>query len=454
MLKHVACRDSNACEKFVACLKACVASINIVTIPALTADIVFTHTCPPTKIGTASMDYLLHESDDSEFTLYIHSGANLMQYNLLESLSECFVSAVIKKTGLELSLFTNPERCFIALLRAGSLDDLRMIMNDMGINTSNIQLERKFDYSLKPKLGEPIPEEWHHRLFADVHNSFRLQELVGYEVREGFFIFARIEHKVNQATEFCIESDEEKKLDEYVIRIKETDEAEENEKKVPVIDLHKILRIKEPNHVDESMELELYDPESCNAMRFLESSKDFNLKDIYIAICKELRRISKISDEDLKRKCLKATYLKWHPDKNNHPLATKAFQFLQRQINRMKKGLDLEDPDLMEETGFESSGFESSGFNNEWYNEWFQQWDDISYHRRSSYRQEQKNFWTSSGRRNKGADENLDSHISVSPDHQKAQVWIEQAEYDVLAMEYMHRGAITKKKKCALMCVL
>ena len=437
MLRHEACLDSNACEIFVACLKACVASLNIVTIPALTADIMFTHTCPPTKIGTASMDYLLHESDDSEFTLYIHSGANLMQYNLLESLSECFASAVIKKTDLELSLFTNPERCFIALLRAGSLDDLRMIMNDMGINTSDIQLERKFDYSLKPKLGEGIPEELHHRLFADVYNSFRPQELVGYEVREGFFIFARIEHKVNQATEFCIKSDEEKKLDEYVIRINQTDEVEENEKKVPVIDLHKILRIKVTNHVDDSMELELYDPVSCNAMRFLESSNDLNLKDIYIAICKELRRISKTSDEDLKRKCLKATYLKWHPDKSDHPLATKAFQFLPRQINRMKKGLDLEDPDLMEETGFESSGFNYG---------WFKQWNDISHQRRSSYRQEQKNFQTSSGRRSKGADENLDSHIGVSPDHKKAQVWIEQAEYDVLAMEYMHRGAVTKKK--------
>ena len=94
-----------------------------------------------------------------------------------------------------------------------------------------------------------------------------------------------------------------------------------------------------------------------------------------------MRRISNISDEDLKRKCLKAMYLKWHPDKNNHPLATKAFQFLQRQIDRMKKGLDLEDPESMDESPQLSCRYN---------NDWFANWENLSQQRTRSYEREQK----------------------------------------------------------------
>ena len=73
--------------------------------------------------------------------------------------------------------------------------------------------------------------------------------------------------------------------------------------------MYKILRIKEIEHENECTELELYDPDREFTMLW-ESTKDEKLKDIYTIICKELRRISKISDEDLKRKCLKAMYLK------------------------------------------------------------------------------------------------------------------------------------------------
>ena len=444
MLKHEPKSDCNACDKFSSCLKDCLAILDIVTIADLTVDITLIHPCAPTKIGKANMDFLLEEQN-STVTMYIDSKANAMRHNLLESLSEYFVGEIIKRANLKSSSISNPERCFAMLLKAESIDDVKLILMDMGINTTEILIDRKFDYVLNPKLGEAIPEDWYHRLHADLLNTFRPQELVGFEEWENCFIFARVEYRANQISRLNNSGDEE--MDMYVIRIQEGEDDSECKKTVPVIDLYKILRIKEIQQDIESTELELYNPDD-EFVRIWESTKDVKLRDIYKIICDELRRINRISDEDLKRKCLKAMYLKWHPDKNNHPLATKAFQFLQRQIDRMKRGLDLEDPEAMDA--------ENPQVSREYHNEWFTHWNNLSRQRNRSRRREH-NTYRENSYRNRGdwfGCSSGSTRISVSPDLAKAKVWLEQAEYDMKVTEYVDQKCKSDVKVSAHVCFL
>ena len=245
--------------------------------------------------------------------------------------------------------------------------------------------------------------------------------------------------------------DEDDQMDMYVIRIKEIPSdgyiEEECIRTVPMIELFKIFRIKDTEEENECKELKLYDPEN-ESVQYWEATKDQSLKEIYIKICEELNRIKKISNEDLKRKCLKAMFLKWHPDKNNHPLATKAFQFLQRQIDRMKRGLDLEDVEMMEE-------FSPQSQHTYYNNSWFSQWEDLSKQRAKSYQREQRTFRSQAGTNREwfGTSSGA-SGISVSPDMPKANVWLQQAIYDVRAMEVMFQESMNKPQLSGHVCFL
>ncbi len=430
---------------FLECLKKCLDSINVITISKLKVDIAINKSDAPYIIGYASMDFLL-VFNNNEPTLYIDSSANADGYNVLESFSKYFLTEVMKHAGVTSIPVTDLVGSFTTLLKAKDLDDLNDFLKTYEIY--EFQADRKFDYNLNPVLGEPIPQDWHHRLHADLLNNFRPQELIGYEEDENKFIFARIEHKANQVSKM---EDEDDQMDMYVIRIKEIPSdgyiEEECIRTVPMIELFKIFRIKDTEEENECKELKLYDPEN-ESVQYWEATKDQSLKEIYIKICEELNRIKKISNEDLKRKCLKAMFLKWHPDKNNHPLATKAFQFLQRQIDRMKRGLDLEDVEMMEE-------FSPQSQHTYYNNSWFSQWEDLSKQRAKSYQREQRTFRSQAGTNREwfGTSSGA-SGISVSPDMPKANVWLQQAIYDVRAMEVMFQESMNKPELSGHVCFL
>jgi len=393
------------------------------------------------EIGVASMDFLLQENEDDILTLYVDSLATSIRYNSLENFSAYFIETIVKRAGLEPESMLSSLKIFSSLLRANGEEDLMLIMKDEGLDTSQVLKDRKFDYTFKPSLGETIPDDWVHRLQADLLNTFRPQELVGYEMREDSYVFARIEHKAHPLPE---EENMDTEMEKYVIRIRESIGESDTENQctitVPVIELYKILRIMDLEPEVECKELKLYDPDNEFVLNW-EANKDIDLKDIHIKICDELKRIGKITDENLKRKCLKAMFLKWHPDKNNHPLATKAFQFLQRQIDRMKKGLDLEDPERNESP--------STNMSSEYYsNEWFTSWENLYKARSRSYQREERtyrNFFRESNSTHGedwfGFSPSSPEGISVSPDPSKAEVWKEQARHDLSAMKIMHDEA-------------
>ena len=423
-------------DKLTTFLTNCFSTLEVITIDKLKVNVIFIQTAR--RIAEASMDFLLDEQNN-KFTLYVDSKANAMRYNMLESLSEYLISKILK-IGCFPKLSCNYERCLASLLKAENSEDIKQILMDMGIETANIAIDRDIDYNLNPRLGERIPAEWHHRLYADLLNTFRPQELIGYEERDNFFIFARVEFRVNQVS--LLHRDKDEEMDMYVICISEEDDDSESKKTVPVIDLHKILRLKESEEENECLEIERHDSES-ETVKLWEMTKDMTLRDIYKTIYEELQRNNKISDPDLKRKCLKAMFLKWHPDKNKSPHATEAFRYLERQIDRLKRGLELEDPECINKES--TNTYQHS-------NEWLHEWIVLARQRNESLRREgsrrRRNAGTSSGVAQDGFE------ITVSPDAAKAEVWLEQAKYDFNVMETVYEKSITDVTVSAHVCFL
>ena len=224
---------------------------------------------------------------------------------------------------------------------------------------------------------------------------------------------------------------------------------------VTVIELCKILRVKERILDDGSTEMVLYDPES-ESVQLWDAIKDEKLKSIMKEICQELKRIWKLKNEEQKRKAIKAMYLKWHPDKNPNPLATKAFQFLQRQIQRLQQGLPLEDHDEIDEES------QPSFTPNSYWDTVFRNWDNIARSRTRYWRREQthnNSRTTSDGatsyyhNRFSSFDSSMES-VRVVPDPLTAKVWMKQAEHDLNALRILAQEVDVHRDVCAHVCFM
>ena len=400
--------------------------LQVITVKGLKVNIFLLSVRPQTKIGTASTDFHFQkEQEDPQYTLYIEETVRpLRLIYLLERISEDVSQYVQEMSSCAVR---GAEKIIGALMRAEDVKEVQEFLRDFRINTSDLQLEEPFDFSHIPKVGEEVPESWHHRLQCDINNCFRPQEMAALEVGEEQYIYVVVEHKVlptsvaTQATESESDTEEEEEfeLDKYQIRVGEN---EDDTKVVSVVELYKLLGIKEVKLGDDTTEMVLYDSESTS-VKMWDSVKGDKLKDFMREICSALRRIWKIQDEDEKRKAVKALYLKWHPDKNPHPLATKAFQFLLQQITRLEQGLPLEDPsdDWDQDTSY-SRGSTS------YYD--FSCWDEIIRERNRTWQQEQSHH-----RSGLSFADDWTQSVRVYPEPDKAKVWFEQAEYDQQMMK-------------------
>ena len=437
-------KNEDSCEKFSQAIADICGSIRVYSVRNLTVDVLLNVCQPPAKLGTAKMDFLL---DTESFLLYFDSEAHPLTFNVLESLTDTFISCAAKISQVDVSQLVHPERVIGNLLKDPTPIQIKEMLHASGISLANIELTSgRTNFDLTPKLGETVPEELHHRLYFDVLNVFRPQEWVAYTDREDHFIFARIEYHIeSESGESVSESDDDsdEELSRYLIIISEDDEIG---KEVSVVDLRKILRMKEMLQDDGSTELVLYDPE-CESVHFWDTIKDDKLKLFLKEIYEELKRIWKIKDEELRRKAIKAMYLKWHPDKNPSPFATKAFQYLQRQLNRLRQGLPLEDPDDAEQSNEPSDG-------THYYYEWadaFRRWNDIGASHGAYWRRERSYHASRPGG---GGPSRFDDHLNINPDTDAAEKWFKQAECDLLAVEILLREVDIETRVCAHVCFL
>ena len=200
--------------------------------------------------------------------------------------------------------------------------------------------EEDVENLLAPVPGKKIPDEFIDRLDNSIHNIFRPEEWVGYEVSEHNFVWAYILYP-----EDCLgttEANLENATKKYRIFINKDDE---NGKVVSALDLYKIIP-EDMVKLSESKELvPVEETRQTTGMR--KAREALSVKEMKRKICEELKLIWTLSDDE-KRKAMKRMYLKYHPDKappDEQDLYDELFKFLNRQIDRLEKGLDLEDPD-------------------------------------------------------------------------------------------------------------
>ena len=425
------------CKKFTDGLTSFCASVTVRVVPNLTVDVYLNLSDPPVKIGMAKVDFaILQDGDNEAFSLYINFGTK-MKPKIFEAISSGIIATVAGECQLDLEypVSGHVQTVIERLLQDQSQDEIAEIFGEYGVNTESIDFEvnhpTKRDFSVK--IGKPIPEELHYRLFTDMYNVFRPQEIVGYEQAENFYVYARIEYRVSE----CHEDGE---LDKYVIIVDEDNEAGIE---VTSVDLSKILRMKKVTNDSnsDSKEIVLYDPESEGVMHW-DKVKDASLKSVLNKIYQELKKIWNITDLAVRRKAIKAMYLKWHPDKNPSQFATKAFQYLQHQIERLERGMDLQLPSgCPYETELQSDILRNMT----------RPWEQVFRRRREGQRREE------TGRSDPSMSDDLDEEVranSVTADPYKAQVWWNQAQHDLTALQVLMREANTRGEVCAHVCFM
>jgi sacsin len=418
---------TETCRKFSQAIEEFCSAVKVYTVANLKVDVYLTLTNPPTKIGTAKVDYVLERDSHS---LYIDSESDALTIDLFELLTSSIVSCAAAMGQIDPKGLVQPERAVGFLLRGPTSYQIKQMLHKRGINAKYEPSGRTI-FNFSPKLGEAIPEELHHRLKFDLLNVFRPQEWVAYADKDDHFIYARIEYCVPSSCDSDSQDEFDEEPSRYHITVSEEDETG---KVVSIVELRKFLLMKEVCRDDGSRELVLYDPES-DSIQVWDAIKDEKLQFVLKQIYQELRRISNIKDEDLRRKAVKAMYLKWHPDKNPSPFATKGFQYLRYQAKRILNGLPPEDPEA------ESSG----DIQDPTTDETFSRWDDTA-STQGSFCQKEK----SSG--DQASSDN--SALQVFPEPETAKVWLKQAQCDLLAVQNLLKQSSLEKNICAHVCFL
>ena len=220
-------------------------------------------------------------------------------------------------------------------LKSASVAQIEKVLSGYGV-----KLDGQMHGFLK-KLGEIVPDCWHHRLDQDIDNVFNPMEYVGYEVKEGHIIIAQIVHPV-------VADDETPKFErKYRIYVKEDDKEGID---VNILSLYKFLvgcrkpRIQPVPEESEEQAVALFD-EGGQLPKLRQNIIEEDLLGIMKKLCTHLKEIWKLP-EDLRKKAIRRLFLKWHPDKHDNPeWAEKVFKFMMKQIEHLEKGEPLDDPE-------------------------------------------------------------------------------------------------------------
>lgn len=207
-----------------------------------------------------------------------------------------------------------------------------------------------------------------------INNKFHANEYVGYEDEEGHIIVVKIIHIVVSGNERNPTICQYNKR--YLVMTSEEDEIGTE---VGVLSLYKFTKGAPKNVTHHSRSLVPYTGDVDAT-----SVKDdtLNLNSVKKELCKELKEIWQL-DLESRKKALRRLYLKWHPDRNpdNPDFAEKVFKFLLAQIDKLERGLPLDDPEY-ESTATRSSN-RASG-RSSWWDNYFREWDQTAHqHRRS-----------------------------------------------------------------------
>ena len=144
--------------------------------------------------------------------------------------------------------------------------------------------------------------------------------------------------------------------------------------------------------------------------------------------------------EEQRRKAIKRLYLQHHPDKNpDNPNATKEFQFLQQEIERLEKGMSEDEAD--------GKGFRHSQTSDSTWSGHFYRWNRTA----SSHSNFRSRGYEASSGYGMPDGQNI---LQSQPDLDEAKLWIEQAKYDYSALCVLKNASQTNSGVSAATCFM
>ena len=359
-------------------------------------------------IGTQETDYFF-EPGESESCLYLDDQLKPSSDQIDDACAEIasylyynVVSKVIHKEKAVQGLSTSYEekqviKCIELCLKATEWSELQgQLKKKYGIDFNGGGGMRSF----KKKLGEKIPQCWHHRLDQDIDNVFNSMDYVGYEDEENDIILAQIVHRID------LKPGEHRLAQRYKIY---TSGHDRDGKDVNILTLYKFLvglkkRKVEPKPAgnDDLALVEFNEDDDVPKLRA--TLIHDNLVDIKRKICEQLKEIWKL-DEELRKKAIRRMFLRWHPDKNpdKTEVAEEIFKFMLKQIEHLEKGEPMDDPKTSEGQSFSSPTYHRRNYRRRsyYYSGWsrnsgwgrnFYRWDNTANQHHSSWEYEDEYF--------------------------------------------------------------
>ena len=368
---------------------------------------------PAQDIGVIKLKYELTE-ESGQFSLYIES-ARQSQVSMItcklvcDAMSDLIVRRLVSFSKQQAyDILLRLKEYISTLLMAQRLEDIQEVLQ-----TLNLRLDtREISYhDQEPKLGDPIPLAWHHRLDQAPGNIFRPQEWVGYETEDDSIIFAQIVHPV-ESTDVTSGNLRTK----YRVYIAEDDVTGIL---VSTLSLYKFLRgatspDTRPSNVERGLVL-VAQPTIPRA--------DVTAYEAMLQLNKELKEVWQLSENE-KKTALRRYYLQWHPDKNlgKVALAEEVYKYLRQQISRLEHGLPLQDPPKQSTA---QPAPESEPPPSKWQPH-FTEWDS----RAHSHQQSQKSEERESSKTRDTSSRQGSSKWQTNSDLSQGRLWIRQAEAD------------------------
>ena len=382
--------------------------IQVCSVHDLSHSIAINHTAQ--DIGVIKLKYELTE-ESGKCRLYIES-ARQSQVSMITCKLVCDAMSDLIVRRLE---SFSKQQAYDVLLRlkeyistflmAQRLEDIQEVLQ-----TLNLRLDtREISYhDQEPKLGDPIPLAWHHRLDQAPNNIFRSQEWVGYETENERIVFAQVAHPVEST-----DATSGKLKTRYRVYIAEDDVIGII---VSSLSMYKFLRGATPpdtgsSNVERGLVL-VAQPSIPRA--------DVTAYEAMLQLNKDLKEVWQLSENERKT-ALKRYYLQWHPDKNlgKVALAEEVYKYLRQQISRLEHGLPLQDPPKQSAA---QPAPESEPPPSKWQPH-FTEWDSRAHsHQQSQKSEERESSKTSS---HQGS-----SKWQTNSDLSQGRLWISQAEAD------------------------
>ena len=415
-------------------------SVEVITVNNLEVEVATSNDSSP--MGTAKAEFFLSCNDSIKVSLYLDSAiTRMVEEHIHKTMVQELLGIINRILGAGSPGIVLPKvhETLCLFLKAQTNHDLHKACQIQGVEVKN----EDFVQTLVARIGQPIPEEWHYMLDQNVEHIFHPQEIVGYEVGEGSFIFAQVLYALPQDDDDD-DDDEEMNplLTRYVISIEGTTlgviSIEVKEKTVTALDIFKFIRIRRGNlaiaSVDEDEEQEVEEfSDAAEAKRHL---------------CRQLRQIWKMNGD--RNRAIRRLYLRWHPDKNlnNVELTTEVFTFLIRQIDRLEQGLNLEE---------EEEDYNGETSPSRW-RECYHAWNTMASAHRSNRSRHNEYFGRYGGASMGATSYHMGEYTSPwstpTPNVAEGKRWVKQAEYDLMAVEALYEKAQTNSHLSSHVCFM